>query len=166
MIGEEVQTPTEKKTTISQYNLEGKQLETFLGPLEANILETIWDSKKRPITVREVLEVIKKTKPIAYTTIMNTMDRLYEKGLLDRQIEKSRGGAYLYYVYWPKLEQQNFKETIVHQVLSSLLDNFDDLVTACMIEKVAANDKHLAALKEKIDQIIKEKEEEHHDKHK
>ena len=96
---------------MSQYNVEGKQLEAFLGPLEASILQTIWCSKKRPITVREVLEELKKKKPVAYTTIMNTMDRLYEKGILDRKIEKSKGGAYLYYVYWPKLEEQNSKKT-------------------------------------------------------
>ena len=39
----------EKKTAVSQYNVEGKQLEAFLGPLEASILEIIWGFKKRPI---------------------------------------------------------------------------------------------------------------------
>jgi len=142
---------------VSQYNVEGKQLEAFLGPLEASILQTIWCSKKRPITVREVLEELKKKKPVAYTTIMNTMDRLYEKGLLDRKIEKSKGGAYLYYVYWPKLEEQKFKEDAVRQVLSGLIDNFDELVTSCLVEKAAANGQQLEALKEKIDKTIKEK---------
>jgi len=148
----------EKKTARPQYNIEGKQLEAFLGPLEANILETIWSSKKRPITVREVLEALKKKKPIAYTTVMNTMDRLYEKGVLDRQIEKKGSkGMYLHYVYWPKLEEQNFKEAAVRQVLDSLLDNFDELVTSCLIEKAAKGDK-LRVLKEKIDRTIKEQE--------
>ena len=148
----------EKKTAVSQYNVEGKQLEAFLGPLESSILEIIWCSKKRPITVREVLEVLKKKKPIAYTTVMNTMDRLYEKGLLDRQIEKkSNKGMYLHYVYWPKLEEQNFKEAAVRQVLDSLIDNFDEMVTSCLIEKAAKADK-LRVLKEKIDKTINEQE--------
>ncbi len=148
----------EKKTAVSQYNVEGKQLEAFLGPLEAAILEIIWCSKKRPITVREVLEVLQKKKSIAYTTVMNTMDRLYEKGLLDRQIEKKGNkGMYLHYVYWPKLEEQNFKEDAVRQVLDSLLDNFDELVTSCLIEKAAKGDK-LRVLREKIDKTIKEQE--------
>jgi len=155
---EEKGMPQEKKTAVSQYNVEGKQLEAFLGPLEANILEIIWSSKKKTITVREVLEVIKKTKPIAYTTVMNTMDRLYGKGLLDRQIEKKGSkGMYLHYVYWPKFEKQNFKEAAVRQVLGSLLDNFDELVTSCLIEKAAKDDK-LKFLKEKIDKTIKEQE--------
>ncbi len=88
---------------------------------------------------------------------MNTMDRLFEKGLLDRQIEKSKGGAYLYYVYWPKLEEQKFKEDAVRQVLSSLIDNFDELVTSCLVEKAAASGHQLEALKEKIDKTIREK---------
>jgi predicted transcriptional regulator len=104
-----------------------------------------------------VLDELKKKRPVAYTTVMNTMDRLYEKSLLDRKIEKSKGGAYLYYVYWPKLEEQSFKEAAVRQVLSSLLDNFGELVTSCLVEKTAANDQKLEALKEKIDKTLKEK---------
>jgi predicted transcriptional regulator len=88
---------------------------------------------------------------------MNTMDRLYEKGLLDRRIEKGKGGTYLYYVYWPKLEEQNFKKAAVNQVLSSLLENFDELVTTCFVEKAALDDKQLESLKEKIDKTLKER---------
>ncbi len=118
--------PTEKKAAISQYNIEGKELEAFLGPLEAEVIKTVWSFKKRPITVRVVHEALKKKKQIAYTTIMNTMDRLYEKDLLDRRIEKGKGGWY--YAYWPKLEEQKFKEIAVNEVLNSLLENFGDIV--------------------------------------
>ena len=50
-----------------------------------------------------------------------------------------------------------FKEAAVRQVLDSLLDNFDELVTSCLIEKAAKGDK-LRVLKEKIDKTIKEQE--------
>ena len=109
------------------------------------------------MTVREVLEILKKKKPIAYTTVMNTMDRLYEKGLLDRRIEKGKGGVYCYYVYWPKLEEQNFKKAAVSEVLNSLIENFDELVTNCLIERVARNDEELEALREKLEKTIREK---------
>jgi predicted transcriptional regulator len=150
--------PEEKKASFIQYNAEGKQLEAFLGPLEASILQTIWNSKKHPITVREVFEAQKKKKTNAYTTIMNTMDRLYTKGILDRKIENSKNGAYLYYVYWPKLEEKNFKETAIHQILGSLLNNFGDLVTTCLIEKNVLNDQELEALKERVEKNLKEKQ--------
>lgn len=147
--------PSEKKTAFSQYSVKGKQLEAFLGPLEASIIQTIWCSKKRPLTVREVLETLQKKKAIAYTTVMNTMDRLHEKGLLERRIEKGKGGVY--YVYWPNLEEQNFKEAAIGEVLSSLLENFGDLVTSCLIEKAADSKEQLAALKEQLEKIMEEK---------
>ena len=146
--------PTDEKTAFSQYNVEGKKLEAFLGPLEASIIETIWCSKKRPMTVRDVFETLRKKKNIAYTTVMNTMDRLCEKGLLSRRIEKGKGGVH--YLYWPKLEEQNFKEAAVREVLSSLIENYGDLVTTCLIEKAADNKEQLAALKEQIEKTMKE----------
>jgi predicted transcriptional regulator len=158
MVFEEKTTTEEKNASFVQYNAEGKQLEAFLGPLEASVLQTIWDSKKHSITVREVFEAQKKKKANAYTTIMNTMDRLYEKGLLDRKIEKSKSGAYIYYVYWSKFEEKNFRETAICQVLGSLLDNFGDLVTTCLIEKNVFNDQELEALKERVEKNLKEKQ--------
>ncbi|HLE75407.1 MAG TPA: BlaI/MecI/CopY family transcriptional regulator [Candidatus Bathyarchaeia archaeon] len=144
-----------KKTTISQYNIEGKKLEALLGPLEASIIETIWCSKKRPLTVREVHETLKKDKKIAYTTVMSTMDRLHNKGLLDRRIEKGKGG--MYYVYWPKLEEQNFKESAVREIIDSLIENFGDIVTNCLVEKTAIKNDKLRTLKEQSETSVKEK---------
>lgn len=146
----------EKRPAVSQYNIEGKALEAFMGPLEATVIETIWRSDKRPITVRDVLEVLQKKKPVAYTTVMNTMDRLYEKGLLKRRIEKGKGG--IFYVYWPKLEEEGFKEAAVREVLGSLMENFGDLVTSCVIEKAADDEEQLASLKKQLERTLKDKE--------
>jgi len=52
----------DKKPDVSQYNIDGKALEAFLGPLEANTMEAIWISKKTPVTVREIYEASKKQK--------------------------------------------------------------------------------------------------------
>ncbi len=127
--------PLEKKPDLFQYNIEGKELEAFLGPLEASVMDAVWDSEK-PITVREIHEVLKKSKKIAYTTVMSTMNRLYDKGLLDRKIEKGKGG--LYYVYWPVQEKQNFQKSAVREVIRSLMDNFGGIVTSALIEETAA----------------------------
>jgi len=146
---------TEKKYGVSKYNIEGEQLEAFLGPLEANVIEAIWTSKKKPVSVREIYETLKKQTKIAYTTVMSTMNRLYEKGLLDRRIERGKGG--LYYVYWPKLEKQNFQKSAVREVISSLLKNFGEIVTSCLIEESATSEEELKALMEQLDKILKEK---------
>jgi len=145
----------EKKPGFSQYNIEGKALEAFLGPLESNIMEAIWGSKKTPITVREIYAALNKTKKIAYTTVMSTMDRLFEKDLLDRKIEKGRGG--LYYVYWPKLEKQNFQKSAVREVLASLIGNFGEAVTSCLIEETDIREEERKALREQLNKIKRTK---------
>jgi len=140
---------------ISQYSVGKKELQAILGPLEASVLETIWNFK-RPVTVREVYEKLKKKKKIAYTTVMTVMDRLYNKGLLDRKIEKGRGG--LLYVYWSKFEPQNFKKSVVQEVLDSLMENFGDMVISCLIERVATDKQKLEVLREKLENVAKERE--------
>ena len=145
----------DKKPEFSQYNIDGKALETFLGPLEANVMESIWASKKSPVTVREIHEDLRKTRGLAYTTVMSTMDRLFEKRLLDRKIEKGRGG--LSYVYWPALEKQSFQKSAVREVLSSLIDNFGEVVANCLVDETCLNEEERRALKEQLNRNIKKK---------
>jgi predicted transcriptional regulator len=142
----------DKKPEFSQYNIEGKALEAFLGPLEANVMEAIWGSRKTPVTVREIYEALKKTKNLAYTTVMSTMDRLFEKNLLDRKIEKGRGG--LYYVYWPALEKQSFQRSAVREVVSSLIDNFGEVVANCLVDETCLDEEEREALKEQLNKNI------------
>lgn len=47
----------------------------------------------RPVTVREVLEDLRKERPIAYTTVMTVLDNLHRKGWVRREAE---GRAYRY----------------------------------------------------------------------
>ena len=147
----------DKKPEFSQYNIDGKALEAFLGPLEANTMEAIWTSKKTPQTVRDVYEALKKSKAIAYTTVMSTMDRLFEKHLLDRKIEKGRGG--LYYVYWPAFEKQTFQKSAVREVLSSLISNFGDVVANCLVDETCLDEDERKALKEQLNRNMTKKKE-------
>jgi predicted transcriptional regulator len=85
------------------------------------------------------------------------MDRLFEKNLLDRKIEKGRGG--LYYVYWPALEKQPFQKSAVREVLSSLISNFGDVVANCLVDETSLCEDERKAIKERLSKnIIKKKE--------
>jgi predicted transcriptional regulator len=146
---------TAKRTfKVSRYNLDGEQFEGFLGPLGAEIIETVWDSEE-PMTVRKVYEELRKRTKIAYTTVMSTMDRLYDKGLLDRRVERGKGGVF--FVYWPKLGKKRFEESAVRTVVSSLFHNFGSTVTNALIEEVAMNEEDLQALQKQIEKIASEK---------
>lgn len=130
--------------TPSEYKIDGEHLESILGPLEAEVLNTVLE-KKTPVRVRQVYEELKKKRKIAYTTVMTTMSTLFEKGLLDRRIEKGRGG--LLYVYWSRMSKTEIERSVVSQVIDSLMKNFGDSVTSYLMEISNSDEEKLIAFK-------------------
>jgi len=53
------------------------------GELETVVMDQLW-SLGGTATVREVFEQLNADRPIAYTTVLSTMDNLYRKGHLTR----------------------------------------------------------------------------------
>ena len=62
------------------------------GTLEAAVMQCLWRHAE-PMTVRQVLEELTKSRPLAYTTVMTVMDNLHGKGQLQRERD---GRAWLY----------------------------------------------------------------------
>lgn len=143
----------EKKSGLDQYKLGGKETEAFLGPLETSIMETIWSSKKKTVTVRDVYTTLNKTQKLAYTTIQVTMDRLYDKHLLDRQAGQGKRG--LCYVYWPTLQRQAFQKSAVRDVLSSLINNFGEVVANCLVDENCLSEEERKSLRDQLDKSIR-----------
>jgi len=137
----------------ADYRISGKKLETILGPLEARVMEIMWEVKT-PVSVRTVYEKLRKERKIAYTTVMSTMNTLFEKGLLDRKVAKGRGG--LLYVYWPKLSKEEIERSVVKQVIDSLVRNFGDSVVSYLMEITVSNEEKLKALKRLFESLKRE----------
>jgi predicted transcriptional regulator len=55
-----------------------------LGELEAVIMDRLW-LWGRPVLVREVVEDLRPSRPLAYTTVMTVMENLHRKGWLRRE---------------------------------------------------------------------------------
>src|SRR6478672_37143 len=91
-----------------------------LGPLETEIMQIIWQDERS--TVKKVHRKLSQHRDIAYTTVMTTMSRLAEKGILSRQREG------LAYVYTPAITEDAFVARTVDQVISSLLRDFPSYV--------------------------------------
>ena len=117
--------------TPSGYKVDGKDLETILGPLEAEVLNSVYNMGK-PIRIREVYEKMREERKIAYTTVMSTMNTLFEKGILDRKVTEGKGG--LLYVYWPKLTRAQIEKSAVKHIMDSLMKNFGDAVTSYLVD--------------------------------
>jgi predicted transcriptional regulator len=62
------------------------------GQLEAEIMERLW-AWGRPASVREVVDDLNLTRPVAYTTVNTVADILFTKGWLRRHKE---GRAWIY----------------------------------------------------------------------
>ncbi len=56
------------------------------------VLSALWSSAS-PLSVREVLGLVKRQPALAYTTVQTVLDRMYEKNLVLRD---EQGKAFLY----------------------------------------------------------------------
>jgi predicted transcriptional regulator len=100
-----------------------------LGPLETEIMQTIWQDERS--TVKKVHRKLSQQRDIAYTTVMTTMSRLAEKGVLNRHREG------LAYVYSPAITEDDFVTMVVQQVLDGLLDDYSETAVDYMVDYLA-----------------------------
>jgi predicted transcriptional regulator len=98
------------------YKLDPRQegLRRWLGSLEEPIMIQIWEADF-PRTVKRVwTDLQHQGATQKYTTIMTTMDRLWEKGMLNRR----RNG--LAYVYTPRETREQFEARQIAAALACL----------------------------------------------
>ena len=120
-------------------------LAEVLGPLEAEVMEVAWDEGE--VTVRAVHETLQRSRPVAYTTVMTTMGRLADKGLL-RRVEDQRAHRFT-----PLLTREQYADSTVKSVVDWLVSQFRDPAVAYFLDRVEEEDERvIQALKEAIDQ--------------
>lgn len=102
-----------------------------LGPLETEIMQILWQDERS--TVKKVHRRLSQQREIAYTTVMTTMSRLSEKGVLNRHREG------LAYIYSPAISEGDFVQMVVRQVLDGLLDDYSDTAVDYMVDYLARN---------------------------
>src|SRR6516225_6262117 len=85
--------------------------QVMLGPLELEVMDVLWNSGAR--NVREVVKRMRRE--LAYTTVMTTMDRLYKKGLLARELDERA------FIYSPKLTRQEWNRRRAGEMMAGFL---------------------------------------------
>ncbi len=119
----------------------------LFGELESEIMEILWE--KNYSSVRDVLEILAKKRKIAYTTVMTVMSRLYDKGLLARELDQS--GAY---IYTPSLEKKTYLENTSKKAITSLIQKFGDVAVSQFIDLIGeGNIKNMKEWKKKLKKI-------------
>jgi len=83
------------------------------GDLEAVVMDHLWKrDTSAGVTVREIFEEMSEARPIAYTTVMSTMDNLHSKGWLSRERD---GKAYR---YRPILTREQHSARLMREALA------------------------------------------------
>jgi predicted transcriptional regulator len=115
-----------------------------LGSLEFELMEILWSYGES--SVREV--VPKLSRPLAYTTVMTTLDRLFKKGLLDRH-KSDRA-----FVYSPSFTRQQWEQRRAGSLIAGFLRGphpARELLLSCLLDAVGEHDaKLLDTLEKKI----------------
>ena len=119
-------------------------LRTSLFDLEAEIMEVVWCSDWVNFSVADVHKALEKTRDIAYTTVMTTVSRLFDKELLSRKKDGRR------YLYTATMDRKEFIEAMTREVLGRLPPVGMNTAVAMLVEQVAEADDaqldHLEAL--------------------
>jgi predicted transcriptional regulator len=103
-------------------------LETLLGPLEQDVMDAVW--KIGDATVRDVHDLLKAERQIAYTTVMTTMTRLAAKKMLERDT------AGLAHRYSATVSRDTYARSTVGHVLSWLLERYPEPAASYLAEVV------------------------------
>ncbi|MBC7806100.1 MAG: BlaI/MecI/CopY family transcriptional regulator [Akkermansiaceae bacterium] len=118
-----------------------------LGELELSVMRHVWACGEAGCLAQEVLKSLEAERPLALTTILTTLDRLHDKGILVREKE---GKAYR---YRPAVSEDALQERIVAGVLGDLLAQFPKAVAAYFAEPDTSSAGNPAKEKERLDAL-------------
>jgi predicted transcriptional regulator len=107
-----------------------------LGPLEISVMEIIWTRGES--NVHEVGQLL--SRPLAYTTVMTTLDRLFKKGLLDRRKAERA------FFYSPRLSRTDWDRERAGELVAAFLDapqTSNELLISCLVDAVGHQDESL-----------------------
>jgi len=105
-----------------------------LHDLEAEIMDIVWSRRLRRFAVSDVLAVLEKRREVAYTTVMTTVARLHDKGLLSRERDGKR------YLYAPCGDREEALQATAREVFECLGTSAGRESLAMLVETVSSAD--------------------------
>lgn len=99
-----------------------------ISELEQEVMNIVW--KCRGCSVREVREKLINKKKLAYTTIATILQRLYEKGLVNRDSKDST------LLYSPKISKETYGKKMAHLFINKFFSAFGDVAIASFAESI------------------------------
>ena len=121
-----------------------------MGPLESAVMDVVWSHGE--CNVHDVAKRL--VRPLAYTTVMTTLDRLYKKGLLQRRKEER---AFFYLAAWTRVEWEQKRAGDLMAAFLAGPRPAGELLISCLVEAVGDED---AALLDQLERKVHEKRKE------
>jgi predicted transcriptional regulator len=121
-----------------------------LGPLEVDVMEAVWQFGAS--NVRDVVGRLERK--LAYTTVMTTLDRLFKKGLLDREMTDRA------FIYMPRVTREEWDRRRAGEMMAGFLAGPEEsrqLLLSCLVDAVGTHD---AMLLDELEKKIQRKREE------
>ena len=118
-----------------------------LGSLEFELMEILWSRGES--SVRGVVTLL--SRPLAYTTVMTTLDRLFKKGLLHRR-KSDRA-----FVYSPVFTREEWERKRAGNLVAGFLSGSHpsrQLLLSCLLDAVGEHD---ASLLEELEKKIRDR---------
>ncbi len=109
-------------------------LRASLFDLEAEIMDVVWSNDWAKFAVSDVQKVLVERRSIAYTTVMTTVVRLHDKGLLSRHKDGRK------WIYQPVMTREGFIQAMTRDVLDSLPPMGRETAMALLVEQVVEAD--------------------------
>ena len=94
-----------------------------LTPAEYGIIQILWNSPS-PLSVSQVLKILRLQKPIAYTTAMTLLDKMARKRSLKR-VKKGKA-----YYYRPRVRRSEVLSFMIQKFTDQYFDGEKEKLTA------------------------------------
>ncbi|HSE97004.1 MAG TPA: BlaI/MecI/CopY family transcriptional regulator [Blastocatellia bacterium] len=137
------------KIAMRGFRPSGRGVKQVLGKLEAEVMNLLWQQPNQ--TVLEVEERLRRKREIAHTTVLTTLDRMYQKGYLLRE---KQGKAF---VYTPRYTREEFERGMAQEVLGALIGGLGEPVLSTFVDLVGEDGTKLDRLEELIRQKRQER---------
>lgn len=122
-----------------------------LTDLETDIMNIVWQQRK--VTVRDVYETLRETRPLAYTTVLTVLGTLTEKGVVQREMKDRT------YVYRPRVSHKEAVNRSVQYLADKFFEGSARSLAAHMIESQELSPQELEELHRMIEDKLKEGDE-------
>lgn len=134
---------------IRKFKINESGLNRFFGPLEAKIMDILWNDVE--MTIKEVQQVLEKEKTTNFNTVMTVMNRLVEKEILQKRPEGRSS------LYKPVSSRIEFLNTQSKEMTNELMEEFGTVVVSHMLDALEDVDDDLVAkLEQKIIELKKD----------